>query len=464
MNKVHKILMFGGVSLSALCSFYINADSLESVVAQALETHPDIRQSFARFKAKEEDVNNAFSGYLPTVDITAGYGYEYTDTPSNRRNATATDDSETELKRGEFGLSIKQALFGGLLTRNEIKRTKYEASAEQWTLIATAEDLALQISAAYLNFIKTEQLISLSEKNIASHQDIYEQIKERTDSGLGSVADLSQITGRLARAQSNLIAARNNFLDARAQYIRLTNIQPNDLIIPVPDADLVPSNRNTGLELAKSNHPVIKSSQQDINAARSFKKSIKANYAPKITLEIEANADNNIGGESGFSQFGDNVGGHRNDASVMLRVKYNLFNGGKDLANERAAAYGVVEAQGVNYSANRQVEEGYVFAWNAFEMLNLQKKYIKIHVTTAKDTHLAYREQFSLGQRSLLDLLDTENELFEARQDYLNAEFDELSAQYRLLNATGQLLDSLRVTRANSWKGEHNYNQGAFNE
>jgi adhesin transport system outer membrane protein len=69
-----------------------------------------------------------------------------------------------------------------------------------------------------------------------------------------------------------------------------------------------------------------------------------------------------------------------------------------------------------------------------------------------------------LGQRSLLDLLDTENELFQARKDYLDANFDELSARYRLLNVTGQLLDSLRVTRSAEWQGEHEYDQGANHE
>ncbi len=97
-------------------------------------------------------------------------------------------------------------------------------------------------------------------------------------------------------------------------------------------------------------------------------------------------------------------------------------------------------------------------------MLSLQKDYIKKHIITAKDTQVVYKQQFDLGQRSLLDLLDTENELFQARKDYLDAEFNELSARYRLLNATGQLLDSLRVTRSTAWQGEHKYEQGAYNE
>jgi len=464
MFNLNKITIVGLLGLSTFYSAYSHGQSLEAAVAQALDTHPNIRQAFARFKSKEEDVNRASAGYLPTVDLTAGYGYEYTDTPGNRRNAINGDDGETELARGEFGLSIKQILFDGMYTSNEIDRTKFEASAEQWTLIASAEDLALEVAKAYLNFIKTAELVTLSEKNIESHRAIYLQIKERTDSGLGNIADLSQVTGRLARAQSNMISARNNHLDARTQFIRLTNTQPDHLVLPVPDADMLPKDKQVGLTLAIESHPVIRSAQQDIKAARSFKKSTKANYYPTLSLELAANSDNDIAGESGLNRLGANVGGHRNDATAMLRLRYNFFSGGKDIASEKSAAYKVSEAQEINYSAHRQVTESYGLAWNAFEMLALQKTYIKQHIITSKDTQTAYKQQFDIGQRNLLDLLDTENELFQARKDYLDADFNELSAQYRLLNVTGQLLDSLRVTRSSAWQGEHEYEEGAYNE
>jgi len=462
---IPKIGIISLIGLSALCSVKINAQSLESAVAHALDSHPDIRQSFARFKSKEEDVNRASAGYLPTIDLTAGYGYEYTDTPGNRKSAIGTNgDGTTNLTPGEFGISLRQIIFDGMFTSNEIDRTMYEASAEKWTLIASAEDLALNVSKAYLNYLKAEQAITLTERNVTSHQEIYEQIKERTDSGLGSVADLSQVTGRLARAQSNLIAARNNLLDAQTQFVRLTNALPKDLVMPVPDADMLPKNRHTGLNFAIENHPIIKSAQQDTRAALSYKKTVKANYYPELALELSANSYNDVDGESGINRFGADVGGHRNEASAMLRLRYNFFAGGKDVALERSAAYKVSEAREINYSAHRQVTESYELAWNAYEMLGLQKQYIKQHIITSNETQLAYKDQFSLGKRNLLDLLDTKNELFQARKDYLDADFNELSARYRLLNVTGQLLNSLRVTRSEAWQGEHNYDEQGAND
>lgn len=443
------------------------SQTLEQAVAHTLDTNPDLRVAFNRFKAREEQVNQAIAGYMPTIDINGGYGYEQTDSVSTRRrldlqNGINGSDGTNELERGEFGVSLKQMLFDGFYTSSEVDRYSFEASADQWALLAAAEDMALDVSKVYLNYLRADQVLKLAEKNLTSHKNIYDQIKQRTDSGLGSIADLSQITGRLARANANVISARNNLLDAKAQYIKLVEIAPTDLVLPVPDADMLPKDLNTGLSLAQENHPILKSASNDINAAEHERSSAQANYYPKVTLELNGNWDNDLAGEDGYSAIASqNVGGYNNDLVAMVRVKYNLFSGGKDLAREKETAYKLGEAKEIRQRAQREVVEGVNLAWNAYEMLSPQKEYIRAHVIASKDTQTAYAQQFNLGQRSLLDLLDTENELFEARKDYLQTEYDEITAKYRVLNATGQLLDSMRVTRPEAWRGERNYEGGA---
>ncbi|MCJ8303625.1 TolC family outer membrane protein [Shewanella sp.] len=439
------------------------SQTLEQAVAHTLDTNPEIRIAFNRFKAREEQVNQAIAGYMPTIDISGGYGWEQTNSPSTRRKAGQGDvDNEgvIELERGEAGFSIKQMLFDGFYTSSEVDRYSFEASAEQWALFAAAEDMALDVAKVYVNYIKSEQVLTLAEKNLLSHQDIYAQIKERTDSGLGSIADLSQITGRRARANANVISAKNNFYDARAQFVRVVEKQPEDLIVPVPDDDMIPEDLITSVKLAQDNHPILKSATSDINAAKNERESALSNYYPKLSLELDGNWNNDLDGEDGFNQFSQNVGGHSNDLVAMVRIKYNLFSGGKDRAREKEASYKIGEAKEIRERAYRQVVEGVSLAWNAYELLVPQKMYIQEHVVAAKDTQVAYSQQFNLGQRTLLDLLDTENELFEARKDYLEAEYDEILSEYRILNATGRLLESLRVTRPDVWQGERSYEGG----
>ncbi|MFT6986760.1 MAG: adhesin transport system outer membrane protein [Psychromonas sp.] len=434
----------------------VNSQSLEQAVAYTLDTNPELRVAFNKFKENEMQISQAKAGYYPTLDLTGGYGYEYTDSPGTRRSSLSGDNTE-ELMRGELGISLKQNIFSGFHTSSEVDRTSAATSAEQWRLFATAEDIALQSIKVYVNLIKNEQQVVLSEKNLASHEEIYEQIKQRTDSGFGSTADLSQINGRLAKAHSNLIAAKNNYLDSKIQFYRVINQQPESLVIPVPDADMLPITKEEGLQKALENHPVIKSSSNDIMAANYQYDAAKSTYYPKVSLELSANYNDNLDGDDG--SFG-NVGGENNEIQAMVRFTYNIFSGGRDAAYATETAYKINEAKELNKDVHRQVTEEFILSWNAFEQLNLQKQYIRTHVVASKDTQFMYKEQFKLGQRSLLDLLDTENELYQSRTDFLAAEFEEITAQYRILHASGLLLDSLRVTRPLTWSGEDQYEGG----
>jgi len=221
--------------------------------------------------------------------------------------------------------------------------------------------------------------------------------------------------------------------------------------------------RDQGIEIALKNHPTVWAASNDIQSAHAQYDTAKSIYYPEITFEIDANFNDNVDGEDGYSTSSD-VGGENNEVVAMLRFKYNLFAGGKDQAYAKETAYKINEAKALNMSAHRDVKEGFILSWNAFEQLNLQKKYIKMHVVSSKDTQADYKEQFKVGQRSLLDLLDTENELFQARSDFLAANFSEITAQYRILHSMGRLVDALRVTRPTSWKGEEQFEGGVYNE
>ena len=119
----------------------------------------------------------------------------------------------------------------------------------------------------------------------------------------------------------------------------------------------------------------------------------------------------------------------------MLMVRYNLFNGGADTARSRSTSALQSQAKDIHLNAYRQVEEGTRLAWAARDSLLQQKEFFRKHVDSSYDTVQAYKKQFTLGKRTLLDVLNTENELFEARRSYINADYDELYAEYRIMNA-----------------------------
>lgn len=141
----------------------------------------------------------------------------------------------------------------------------------------------------------------------------------------------------------------------------------------------------------------------------------------------------------------------------MLRLRYNLYNGGADQDRAESAAYQLNKAKDLRERSYRNVEESLRLSWSALDLTVQQKEFLSDHVDSASDTVISYEKQYRIGKRTLLDLLNTENELFEARKDYLDAKYDEQYAKYRVMNAAGNLLAALRVQTPEEWHEEVEY-------
>lgn len=418
-----------------------SAQSLEQAVAFTLDSNPSLRVMFNRYKASQEQIAIAKGGYLPTLEVDAGVGPEHTNSPSLRADG---EDDGVNYIRSEIGLTFRQMLFQGYAVQSDVARTTAESRAERYALLAEAENTALNVVEVYLDVLEAEQILELSQLNFDMHMDIHQQIRQRTESGVGTSTDLSQINARVALARTNMISAENNLRDSQSQFYSLVNQWPESLVAPVADADMVPTSKDEALEKGQQANPTLLSAQYDIQAAEAQYKNSKSGDYPSVSFEIDARRTND----------GDGIEGYQNDLAAMIRVRWSLFDGGRDSAGVRDAAYQMAEAKDINDRAHRQLQEGVDLAWNAYDFLNTQLTYIRQHVEAAYSTKEAYRKQFDIGKRSLLDLLDTENELFEARSSYISVNTQYQLAKYRLLNASGQLLDSLRVTVPSQWQEE----------
>lgn len=429
----HRLLVVAIAAAVGSMSSIAVAESLEQSVATTMLNHPQIKEAYDLYLARTHQIDQARAGYKPKVDLSAGVGPEWI-------NAVGASD-RTDLTRKDAGITLRQMLFDGFDTSNNVDRTTSEAKAQRLTLFSTAEDVALRVTQVYLNVLKQQEIYDLSKENLATHEQILSDITKRTTSGVGSSADLTQIQGRVARAYSNMAAAQNNLDDAKAEFIRVVNSEPTDLVAPTTEGITLPATLDEALKKATTNNPVILSSNEDIEAAKYQHEGAKANNYPKVNVEA---------GQTWYDD-ADGVKGNKDEASVMLRVRYNLYNGGADDANIQATSALYSQAKDIHQNAYRQVEEGTRLAWQAMQTLRSQKEYQQQHVEYSYETVRAYRQQFTLGQRTLLDVLNTENELFEARSSLVTTQYDELYAQYRILNATGVLLDSMKVQKPAEW-------------
>ncbi|MDA0147495.1 TolC family outer membrane protein [Vibrio sp. LaRot3] len=415
-----------------MTSFGAYSQTLEQAVALTISNNPEIKAAYNEFMSKVYDAEASGGAYLPKIDLDAGIGYENVDLASGIEN---------DLTRKEATLSLTQLIWDGFATVNDMDRTAADAESVRYQLVSDASDMALEVSRIYLDATKAHEVLSLSEANLAVHKKIHHDIKRRVESGIGSTADLSQVEARLAKAHGNLIAAQNNLIDVHTQFTRIVGQAPQGLIFPRADQNAIPLTLDDAIVEANDNHPVIKIAQVDVDSARfQYDQSKGANY-PTISVEAAQTWRDDAGGIEGSSD----------EFTAMVRLRYNLFNGGADADRTESAAYQLNKAKDFRDRTFQAVEEGLRLSWSALDLTVQQKDFLADHVDSASETVIAYEKQFKIGKRTLLDLLNTENELFEARKGYLDAKYDEQYAKYRVLNATGGLMNALRVDTPKEW-------------
>jgi adhesin transport system outer membrane protein len=412
------------------------AATLPDVVREALGTNPDVAEARNQWLARREEVREAEGGFLPSLDLNAGIGYEYTDSPGTR----AAANGSKELTRRELGLTVRQMLFDGWGTRSEVQRQQARANSAAARLLAVGESTALSATVAYVDLGRFGSLKGISEESLATHLRIADQIRLRSEAGVGRRADLEQVISRVALAEVNLVAAEVNLEDARTTFQRVVGRLPVDQSVSLDglQPDSLPASRDVLLEIAQAHNPILAVAAADIDAAKAQAAAARQFDMPRFDLEIGGNLNDDI----------DGIQGDVNDLSAMVRMRYNLYRGGSDSARKRATAINVNEARDVRDRSVRQLEETIRLAWAALRATDAQLPLLRQQVDAALATRDAYEMQFNIGQRTLLDVLNAENEVIQARQDVVNTRADNLLAQYRLLEAMGALVDELGVGEA----------------
>jgi adhesin transport system outer membrane protein len=406
------------------------AATLEETVRETIETSPDVLIAGSERDAVEQQMEQSRAGFFPQADITLGTGWEYSDNPTTR----TVDGGSRNFNRDEAEILVRQLLYDGHGTVSEFERQRARVNSRAYDTFSTAEVTGLKAVEAYLDVIKEQKLVQLAVNNLDNHQKTYDRIVKRGERGVGSKADVQQALGRLALARTNLMAERNNLDDAIAAFVSVVGHEPENLQEAISLEQRLPASFDEALATALNNHPRLKSSEADVDAAREQHEAARALFFPRIHLEISGSNNDNL----------DGVPGRNKDASAMIRGRYN-FTGGKDMARRQETIYELEQAKEIRDRTRRQVTESIQLSWNAYETAKQQLEFFKIHVDASKQALLAYRKQFNIGQRTLIDLLDQENEVFQANINYVNGLNEVMFSTYRILAGTGKLLWNLDI-------------------
>ncbi|MDT8310460.1 MAG: TolC family outer membrane protein [Methylophaga sp.] len=412
------------------------AQTLTEAVDKTLQSNPEILAEANRRISVNKTIDQAQAGYLPTVDLDLGYGHEYTNNPATRPGGRS-------LNRGEAGIAANQMLYDGFFTKSEVDRTLSLAESAGFSVSDVSETTSLRAVEVYLNVLRRQDLMNLTQNNLAAHEKIYGQIGERAESGVGRRADVEQAQARLALSQANLAADKGNLQDARSNYMRVIGNMPENTTNPGDGCcDRAPATLEDAIKIAQNKHPAIRAALASHEASLAQTQGAKAAFQPRVDLQLSARADNNLNAD------GDtllNNEGHQKELQAMFRLQQNLYNGGADMARVSQLESSSEQQKQQILLAQRQIEQDVRLAWNALQTAQERVPRLQMRVEAAEKTREAYAQQFNVGQRTLLDLLDSENELLAAGADYTEAYYNQLYACYWLAEAMGQLLPALEL-------------------
>ena len=224
-----------------LAASFVQAQTLPQAMQQALDVHPEIQAGVNSRIAADYQLRAAQGGYLPRVDLNAGYGREGTD-DSNTRAASGPNGNQWDThNRGESSLRLQQMIFDGFATSSEVGRQQANVNSRAYSLLGTSERTGLTVAQVYLDVLTRREFVRLAEENLRNHERIYDQIKLRTQRGVGNGADQDQAEARLAQARNNLITEQTNLADSQVNYLSAVGQMPDQLERPAPFVAMLPA-------------------------------------------------------------------------------------------------------------------------------------------------------------------------------------------------------------------------------
>ena len=425
------IRQVAALAVLALAAAAGRAETLTEAVRQTLRTNPDVQIEAQRRLAADNVERQAAGGYLPRIDVSLGAGRE------GRNNTTTTAGQTVGQKRYDRTTTLTQMLFDGFATSSEVERNRARAESAAHRVAAVSEQMSLKAVETYLEVLRLQEALRLTQENLSIHLRTYDQIKLRASSGVGRKSDQDQIEARLALARANLTAAEANLDVAAINYMLVIGAMPGQLERPpAPDPALLPRDANDAVAVAIANNRLLFSAKADVDAASAQHRTAKAALSPRLDLEL--GMQNNDTVTASDAPRDDN-------RYAMLRLRYTAFKGGSDFARIDETRHQVYEAQEILNRAERQLEQTVRLTWSAYKAAQERLPNLQKHAEASLLTREAYVKQFSLGQRTLLDLLDTENEYFTAGVNHINGIYVELYSRFRVLADMHMLLDALNL-------------------
>lgn len=401
------------------------AQSLEQALAQAYANNPTIGAQRARLRAVDEGVPQALSGYRPTARVTAGI----TRSMGDSKFDGGSTGSEANAK--SVGVTATQPVYDATVTP-AVRRAERLVEAQRATLIASEQSVLLAAAQAYLDIVQNQAILQLQTNNEQVLRRQLDAARDRFRVGEYTRTDVSQSESRLSAAIASKISAEGTLRASRATYERLVGSAPGELKAPKP-AFRLPKNLDELVELTRANNPNVLSASYSEAAQREAVDQQYGRLLPSVNLSASGTHTYDPGRTSGVEL-------NRSDsAQITAQVTIPLYQAGQPEALVREAKQTANQARLQIEESRRQVTESAVSAWQALQTARASIESYSAQIKAAQIALEGVRQEAQVGSRTVLDVLNQEQELLNARVFLVRAQHDEMVAAFNVLAASGQL-------------------------
>ena len=432
MRSLAAVTILGllGTSTAALAA---EGFSVRDAILQAVQTNPGVGEAAANRRATETELRQVQSTLLPQVRLEARVGPEKF---NDKDLISPPQGNNTWLNGRSASVVVRQLVFDGFTSINEIWRQAARVDAAAYRTHERTELIALDATEAYVDVVRYTRLIALSQENVQAHRKIFNNVNSRYQGGRAGEGDLQQARERVAAAEAALAEFRRSLDDARSKYRKTVGIEPYNLRYP-GRLPALPGSKDDALAITLRHNPTLQAAQADADAAKYAFHATAGAFAPTVALE----------GRASRATDADGIFGRSDSVSGKVVATWDVFRGGQDTWKRAETSERFLE-QGMRHARlQRDAFESIDKAWAARTITNERAAALGRQIEADRKVIVAYGKEYELGQRSLIDLLNAQNQLFNGLVSLESTRAVLVFADYQLLAAMGQLLAYLKTTR-----------------
>lgn len=425
-------LFFAAAAALALGAPAVRAETLPDMVGATLSSHPAVDGAKARLEASSEARKEQVSGYFPEVSVSGTGGRQYADNSTSRGLSVTRGAGYSWLWEGS--VTARQMVFDGMETQNRVAAARAGEKAAELGMADVREALALRAVQTYLGLARARAGLVMLREQEAGIKNYLSRIEAMVDQGAADEAELQQANDVLAILDNYKNDYEGQVRTLEADFFELAGRNPEDALDAAPPRlDLIPESAEAAASLARDSHPMLRSAFYEAQAAE------KSAAAEKGTLYPDVN------GEMSYlkTDRDDVIGGEAQDARAVLRMNWDLETGGGQLARIRQQKQHRIEAQSRVQELERTVERDVRRAYAEYQTARSQVVIQDRRVALNSRLFETYKTKFEGARITLLQLMQSDNQLLIARLEKTNAENRALLAQYGILAAMGRLQEAL---------------------